>query len=41
MPLELIMSAGQIADISMAERLINNEHCEFLIADRGYDSDIL
>ena len=39
MSLKLIITAGQTAEISMAERLFNNEHCEFLIADLGYDSD--
>ena len=39
MPLEFIITAGQQSDIGQAEALVENGSCEFLLADRGYDSD--
>ena len=38
-PLRVILSAGQIADIEQAEALIENQSAEFVVADKGYDSD--
>lgn len=32
-------SAGQIADIEQAEALIKGQSAEFIVADKGYDSD--
>jgi len=39
MPLRLIITAGQVADIGQAQALVGKDFCEDLIADRGYDSD--
>lgn len=39
MPLRIIVTAGQAADIKHAEALIGEDICEDLLADRGYDSD--
>lgn len=41
MPLHLIITAGQSADIKQAEALVRNDLCDGLLADRGYDSDAL
>ena len=38
-PLRVILSAGQIADIEQAEALIKDQPAEFVVADKGYDSD--
>lgn len=38
-PLRVILSAGQIADIEQAPALIKDQPAEFIIADKGYDSD--
>ena len=38
-PLRYILTAGHRHDISQAERLIDGERSEYVIADRGYDSD--
>ena len=38
-PLRVILSAGQIADIEQAEALIRGQSAEFIVADKGYDSD--
>ena len=38
-PLRVILSAGQIADIEQAEALIKDLSAEFIVADKGYDSD--
>ena len=38
-PLRVILSAGQIADIEQAEALISGQSAEFIVADKGYDSD--
>ena len=38
-PLRYILTAGHRHDISQAERLIDRERSEYVIADRGYDSD--
>ena len=37
-PLKFIISAGQRADISQAERLVGNQSGHYLLADKGYDS---
>jgi transposase len=39
MPLEFIITAGQLSDIGQAEALVGSDLCEYLLADRGYDSD--
>lgn len=38
-PLRVILSAGQITDIERAEALIQDQPAEFVVADKGYDSD--
>lgn len=38
-PLRVILSAGQIADIEQAAALIEDQSAEFIVADKGYDSD--
>lgn len=40
-PLRVILSAGQIADIEQATALIEGQPAEFIVADKGYDSDAL
>ena len=39
MPLEFIITAGQASDIGQAEELVGQDFCDYLLADRGYDSD--
>lgn len=38
-PLRVILSAGQIADIEQAAALVKDQSAEFIVADKGYDSD--
>lgn len=38
-PLRVILSAGQIADIEQAAALIQEQPAQFVVADKGYDSD--
>jgi transposase len=40
MPLEFIVSAGQKQEMSFAHTLLGEEYSEYLLADRGYDSDL-
>jgi transposase len=37
--LRIILSAGQVADIAQAAALIQDQSAEFVVADKGYDSD--
>ena len=39
LPLSLLLSGGQESEITYAERLISKYHSQYLLADRGYDSD--
>ena len=39
MPLNFIITAGQAHEIRSAESLLRDEHSDYLLADRGYDSD--
>lgn len=39
LPLEVCLSPGQNSDINMAEKLVASEFCEYLLADKGYDSN--
>lgn len=39
MPVELIVTAGQAADVTQAEALIAGRPADVVIADKGYDSD--
>ncbi len=38
-PVQVILSAGQVSDINLAPALINDQCAQFIVADRGYDSD--
>ena len=38
-PLRVILSAGQMADIEQATALIKGQSAQFIVADKGYDSD--
>ena len=39
LPLQFVLTAGQVQEITVAAELVNNEACEYLLADRGYDSN--
>ena len=38
-PLRVILTAGQVSDIEQAAALIKDQPAEFIVADKGYDSD--
>jgi transposase len=38
-PLRVILTAGQFSDIEQATALIKDQPAEFVVADKGYDSD--
>jgi transposase len=38
LPLKLILTGGQENEIKYAKSLLNKEECEYLLADRAYDS---
>ena len=38
-PLRVILSAGQMADIEQATALIKGQSAQFIVADKGFDSD--
>ena len=38
LPVKLLLTAGQEADVTQAERLIENVPIEVVIGDKGYDS---
>lgn len=38
-PVRLLLTAGQTSEHTQAEALIDGFHAEFVIADKGYDSD--
>ena len=40
-PLRVILSAGQVADIEQAAALIQDQPADFVVADKGCDSDAL
>jgi transposase len=40
-PLHLLLSGGQRHDLSQAARLLNGYDSQYVIADKGYDSDDL
>ncbi len=40
MPLEFVITAGQASDIGQAQVLMGSDACDYLLADRGYDSDL-
>ena len=39
LPLGFVVTAGQSSEIKEAEALVGEDFCEYLLADRGYDSD--
>lgn len=39
LPVELTLTAGQSADVTQAEALLECQPAEVVIADKGYDSD--
>lgn len=39
MGLKFIITEGKSSEIKQVQELIGDEQCEFLLADRGYDSD--
>ena len=39
MGLKFIITEGQASEIKQVKELIGDEKCEYLLADRGYDSD--
>lgn len=40
-PLRLILTAGQVADCTQAERLLTGITAENVLGDKGYDSDAI
>ncbi len=38
LPLRAIITAGSVADCTIAEGLIDGFHAEYVLADKGYDS---
>jgi transposase len=38
-PLRVILTAGQISDIEQAAALIKGQPADYIVADKGYDSD--
>ena len=41
MPVRMLINAGPIADCSQAYKLIDGINAEYLLADKGYDSNSL
>ena len=39
MPVRIIITDGTVADCSMADELIEGFDADYLLADRGYDTD--
>ena len=39
LPVKFIVTAGEVSDFKQAVPLLRNEQAEYVIADRGYDSD--
>ena len=39
MPVRVIITAGTVADCSKADELIEGFDADYLLADRGYDTD--
>jgi transposase len=39
LPLKFILTGGQTQEITVATLLVNNEFSQYLLADRGYDSN--
>ena len=41
LPVKILLTAGQVADVTQAEALIAGTEAEVVIGDKGYDSDAL
>ena len=41
LPVKVLLTAGQVADVTQAEALIEGTQAEVVIGDKGYDSDKL
>jgi transposase len=41
LPVKVLLTAGQVADVTQAEALIAGTEAEIVIGDKGYDSDKL
>ena len=39
LPICFLITEGKSSDIGMAEQLVGDDECDFLLADKGYDSD--
>jgi transposase len=39
LPVKFIVTAGEVSDFKQAVPLLKNEQADYVIADRGYDSD--
>lgn len=39
LPVKFIVTAGEVSDFKQAVSLLKNEQADYVIADRGYDSD--
>lgn len=39
LPVKFIVTAGEVSDFKQAVQLLKNEQADYVIADRGYDSD--
>lgn len=40
-PLDFVLTAGQKHDVQQAAKLLKGRRCDYVIADKGYDSDTL
>ena len=40
-PLKFIVTGGQVHDVTQAESLLENRKAEYILGDKGYDSDVL
>lgn len=41
LPVTILLTAGQVADVTQAEALLEGKKAEVVIGDKGYDSDTL
>jgi transposase len=40
LPLKFILTAGQSQEITVANELVQGDICDYILADRGYDSNV-
>ena len=38
-PVDFVLTAGQVHDVTQGPTLLQGRHCDYVIADKGYDSD--